>query len=295
MSETAFLAAVESFLAGAGLAPAPATIGPFEPAAAGDLPAVILSLGEVRRLGAGLGERASMITDGALAVRATIDLADPVLPEEPTFRLLSDDRLTLILPHGGQVRMDGSTGPLGPQDIQVQVQVQVAVASLTVVAGTPQAGEVRPDPTAGTLRFGAPLPPGGSVTADYFLGQWERRVTPLAGRLRVDVLAADAAALRAISDDIVERLLAGAADRSFRGLRGLALTDLDSIAGPDADRFGARARRLVFAFDYEHEVDRPDSSGGIIRRVPIVTDIDLARFHQASGGIVIERTREESG
>lgn len=291
MSETAFLAAVESFLAGAGLAPAPATIGPFEPAGAGDLPAVILSLGEVRRLGAGLGERSSMITDSALAVRATIDLADPVLPEEPTFRLLSADRLSLILPHGGQVRMDGSTGPLGPQDIQVQV----AGASRTIVAGPPGAGEVRPDPIAGTLRFGAPLPPGGSVTADYFLGQWERRVTPLAGRLRVDVLAADAAALRAISDDIVERLLAGAADRSFRGLRGLALTDLDSIAGPDADRFGARARRLVFTFDYEHEVDRPDSSGGIIRRVPIITDIDLARFHEASGGIVIERTREESG
>jgi hypothetical protein len=291
MSETAFLAAIEAFLADAGLVPAPATIGPFEPAEANDLPAVILSLGDVRRLGAGLGERSSLIIGGALAVRSPIDLADPVLPEEPTFQLLSADRLTLILPHGGQVRTDGSIGPLGPLDIQVQV----AGAARTIVAGAPGPGQVRPDPIAGTLRFGAPLPAAGIIIADYFLGQWERRVTPLAGRLRVEVLADDAAALRVISDLIVERLLAAAADHSFRGLRKLALTELDSIAGPDSDRFGARARRLVFAFDYEHEVDRPESSGGIIRRVPIITDIDLVRFDEVSGGIVIERTREESG
>lgn len=290
MSETAFLASVEAFLAGAGLVPAPATIGPFEPAEAGHLPAIILSLADVRRFGAGLGERSSMVT-GALAVHAAIDLADPVLPEERTFRLLSPDRLTLVLPHGGQVRSDGSTGPLGPQDIQVNV----AGAAGTIVAGAPGPGQVRPDPVAGTLRFGAALPAAGTVSADYFLGQWERRVTPIAGRLRVDVVAADAAELRTISESVAERLLAGAAERSFSGLRGLSLTDLDSIAAPDSDRFEARSRRLVFAFDYEHEVDRPDSSGGIIRRVPIVTDVELPRFDEASGGIVIERTREESG
>lgn len=290
MSETAFLAAVEAFLNAAGLSPAPATIGPFEPAAADDLPAVVLSLGEVRRLGAGLGERASPMT-GALAVRATIDLANPVLPAEPAFRLLSVDRLTLILPHGGQVRADGDTGALGPPDIQVQV----AGAPRTIVASAPAPAQVRVDPVVGTLRFGAALPATGDVVVDYFLGQWERRVTPLAGRLRVDVLAEDAPALRAISDSLVDRLLAGAADHSFRGLRGLSLTDLDSVAAPDADRFDARARRLHFAFDYEHEVDRPDSSGGIIARVPIITDVDLARVDPASGGIVIERTREESG
>lgn len=290
MSETAFLAAVEAFLTAPALSPAPATVGPFEPAAATDLPAVVLSLGAVRRLGAGLGERSSLIT-GALAVRATIDLADPVLPEEPTFRLLSADRLTLILPHGGQVRADGDAGVLGPPDIQVRV----AGAPRTVVAGAPGPLQVRVDPVIGTLRFGAALPLTGDVVADYFLGQWERRVTPLAGRLRVDVLADDAPTLRTLSERIVDRLLAGAADHSFRGLRGLSLTDLDSVAAPDADRFDARARRLHFAFDYEHEVDRPNSSGGVISRVPIVTDLDLARVDPVSGGVVIERSREESG
>lgn len=249
------------------------------------------SLAEVRRLGAGLGEGSALITNSALAVRGTVDLADPFLPGEPGFSLVSPDRLTLILPHGGQVRQDGSTGALGSQDIQVQV----ANAARTVVAGAPGPTQVQPNPVEGTLRFGAALPLAGIVQADYFLGQWERRVTPLAGRLRIDVLATDAAALRTISDTIIDRLLEGAAERNFRGLRTLSLTELGSIAPPDDDRFNARARRLLFAFDYEHEVDRPDSSGGIIRRVPIITDLDSARVHPVSGGIAFERTREESG
>ncbi len=99
-----FLRVISDYLqAGAALTPAPKTVGIADPVGAADMPAVVLSLNRVRPLGNGLGERSALITDGALPVKAVIDLANPILPEEPSFRLLNPDRTELVLPHGGLV------------------------------------------------------------------------------------------------------------------------------------------------------------------------------------------------
>ena len=68
-AETAFLDALASRLSAAGLQPAPALVGSALPVALAELPALVLSLDDLRRQGAGLGERASLVI-GALPVSA---------------------------------------------------------------------------------------------------------------------------------------------------------------------------------------------------------------------------------
>ena len=265
--ETAFLDLLASFLAGPALLnPVPALLGAAEPAAAADLPAVVLSLDEVHRLGAGLGERSLLITDGALSWQAAIDLAHPVLATDPGFRLLSPDRLTLVLPHGGLKQADGSDGPLGAADLGVRLGATV----FSVVDAAPADGQVRADPLVGVLSFGAALPATGMLQVRYVLGQWERRVTPIAGRLRVDIYGADAAAAAMLSAAVLDALGA-ATGAEIRGLRKLALSQVGSIVATDPAHASARRRSAVMSFDYEHEIDRPDSSGGVIRSLRVET------------------------
>jgi hypothetical protein len=262
MVERTFLNAMISFLA-ANLAPAPSLLGVAEPAATGDLPAVVLSLSKLKRQPSGLGGRSQLITAGALPWSATIDLAHPVLPEEPTFSLLSPDRRELVLPHGGLVRADGSAGPLNAGSFSVTVAGQAR----TLVAGAPGPNEVSCDPLVGRLIFGAPLPNAGQVVANYLLGQWEQRVARLEGTLQIRVVAASAAAVETLSDSLNSAFAAGGSP----GLERVALTELESIGRPDTTLNNARSRTLAFEFEYEAVINRPESSGGIIQRIPVTT------------------------
>ena len=280
MPETAFLAALSAYLSGpAALSPAPALLGVIEPALAAELPAVVLSLDEVHRLGAGLGERSQLITAGALPWQANIDLANPVLPAESDFRLLSPDRLQLILPHGGLKQKDGGDGAFGSADIAVRL----GAVLFTVVDAAPAATEVSVDPLAGSLRFGAPLPATGTLRVDYVLGQWERRVIPIAGVIRVDVYGADAGAAVALSAAAMQAL-GNATGTELRGLRKLALSQIGPVRASDAAHASARLRSARLVFDYEHEMNRPDSSGGVIRTIQIGTTLEAAR---SVGGTVL--------
>lgn len=282
-AETDLLDALATYLAQrSGLAPA--RVGGALPAAAGDLPAIALALPEVHRISPGLGERAALITDGALPVRARIDLANPFLPGEPGFSLVSADRLSLVLPHGGQVKADATTGPLAAADLQVSV----AGAARTVVNSAPGAGQVQPDPAIGSLRFGAPLPASGEVVADYFLGQWERRVTPLAGRLLVAVCTAGNALPQSRTLSIAVADAMDDAGALPPGLRKVALAALGAttvVAPSEPGPAGSRRRELQFSFEYEHEIDRPDSSGGLIRRIPITSQLLSTAVDPVSGAI----------
>jgi hypothetical protein len=267
MLEAAFLEAMRQFLAGANLQPAPARLGVVDPVEEEELPSVVLSLEDLVRPPAGLGERATLITDGALLWRVTIDLANPVLPEDPAFRLLSPDRLELILPHGGQVKSDGTTGPLDGDDLTVQVQGEAR----TVVGSNPGANEVTADPLIGKLTFGAPLPGTGSVEVSYHLGQYEQRFARLSGVLQVIVLAEASGDVQQLSEAVASAL--DQASLSLPGLRGRGILELSSIRRADPLFAGARSRAIRFAFDYELEINRPDSSGGIIQRIPVTANV----------------------
>jgi hypothetical protein len=277
MAETAFLTAVQSYLQSALQNPAPALIGVAEPETVGQLPAVVLSLESTERAANGLGERSTLITDGALQWTVTIDLANPVLPEDPTVRLLDNARLKLILPHGGQVRQDASTGPLGPADLSVNV----AGTDIAVVTGAPAPGRVSADPTVGQLTFGSALPAAGIVTVTYFLGQWEQRVIRFKGVLRADACGANADAGTSFADAIVAALTSADAKTAITRLLRIELNALSSVGAPEQPT-GLRRRTARFSFDFESEDNRPDSSGGVISRVPINVKLSVAAANRGT-------------
>lgn len=268
MVESAFLASVASYLSGLALTPEPKSVGVVEPAGATELPAVVLSLEESSRPRIGLGDMGSVIT-GALPWTARIDLANPRLPEDPSFSLLSEDRLRLTLPHGGLVRSDGSEGALGPSDLTVTV----AGVAYTVVAGSPGAHQVSADPTVGVLTFGEPLDTSGMVEAAYFLGQWERRVERLQGVLRVDTCTGAGPQAVQLSDAVVEALLGPGARTAVARLLSIQLRSLGSVGVPGEAPLRARRRTARLGFEFERDVDRPESSGGVIRQIPLVASV----------------------
>jgi hypothetical protein len=129
---------------------------------------------------------------------------------------------------------------------------------------------VRAEASIGTLTFGDALPLTGSVVVSYFLGQWEQRLERISGTLRVDVCADDAADALSLSDAVVDALLAPAAQRTVRRLIALSPISLGSIAKPETTPT-LRRRTARWAFTFEREVNRPDSSGGIITRIPVTS------------------------
>jgi hypothetical protein len=262
-AEKAFLNAIAEYLSAPGrLSPAAKTLGTAEPAATTDLPAVVLSLANLRRPATGLGERSILMT-GALQSTAKIDLANPVLAGTPPFPLLSADRKTLQLPHGGLVRADGSTGVATASDIQVTVAGQ----GRALAAANPQANQFQADLLTGTLIFGAALPGAGIVEAVYFVGQWEQRVARLEGDLNALVLAADVAGAQDLSDSLMAAGLEASAQ--VAGVSSISVTELGFVALNGSDSVAARQRLVRFHFEYELELNLPDSSGGIIRQIPV--------------------------
>ena len=264
MIEQALLDRIESLVKGLGLAPAPKLIGVVEPVALDELPAVVLATEESTRPGNGLGERSLTITDGVLPWKAEIDLANPVLAGDPPFTLVSTDRRRLVLPHGGLVRQDASSGPLNGGDIRVHVDG----ASRTLVQGTPAPGEFSADPVAGALVFGDPLPDSGKLTADYFLGQWEQRTARSQGTLRVTVVAADAAAVQTLSRAVLSALAPRQATPATAGLQ-LSVAEIGSVGAAAPPIPTARTRTVRFRFEFEQTIDVPESAGGIIQRIPV--------------------------
>jgi hypothetical protein len=287
MPEFAFIDALSAFLGGpAALHPVPVQVGPALPVAAGEAPTIVLALETVQRLSAGLGEGAEPMT-GILPVEVAIDLAAPFLPGEPAFSLLSPDRTVLTLPHGGLIRADGLDGVLGPADITISVDG----APRTLVAEGPGAGEYSVDAVTGQLTFGAALPATGTVSAGYHLGAWERQAFLIAGQLALTARAAAAADVSALSAAAARAL---AEPGAVSGLRRMVLTGIGAVEPPRADLGQTRGQMARYSFEYEHLVDAPSSSGGIIHTTPLTTHLRLLRLDQASGAPV-EDTVTETG
>lgn len=272
--EISFLSSVSAFLNGLNITPKP-VVSVVEPSVGTDLPAVVLSLERAARPSVGLGDRGSVISRGALAWAADIDLAQPWLPDDPghTFSLVSGDRLKLTLPHGGLVHQDGTTDtPLAGADLTVTV----AGANRPVVSGTPSGLQVQPDPLTGILTFATALPGSGLAHVTYFLGQWERRVERLNGVLRLDVLAASSADGKTVADAVLNALLDPAAKQGVPRLQAISLQSLGSIGPAEAAMANGRRRQARLDFQYELDVDKPESAGGVIQQIPVAANIGTA-------------------
>jgi hypothetical protein len=264
MIEQALLDRLEVLVSGLALTPPPKLVGVIEPGVPADLPALVVSIEQNERLGNGLGERSILVTRGALPWQAEINLTNAVLPADPSFSLISEDRRQLILPHGGLVRSDGSTGPLAAGDIQVAVNG----TPRTLVLSGPAASQFSADPLSGTLVFGEVLSASGTVTASYFLGQWEQRVVRGHGVLRLAVFAAEAGAVRDLSNKVLSAL-GDAGPGPLPGLSQFTVAEIGSIGAADPPLSDARRRIVRFRFEFEQEINVPDSSGGVIQRIPV--------------------------
>jgi len=45
-------------------------------------------------------------------------------------------------------------------------------------------------------------------------------------------------------------------------------------------------RRAAFSFEYQHLVDRVESSGGVIRSIPVNTRLEVIRVEPTTGAVV---------
>ena len=274
MAEVAFLTAVRDFLASTpAITPAAALVGFAQPEQGDGFPVMTLSLATVERVDIGMSGGLTEVSDGALHVVSTIDLANPVLEGTEGFSLLDPGRTGLSLLHGGLVREDRLGGALGPTDLVVTVDG----APMTMVADSPAAGEYSVEPLTGHLTFGAALPATGTLVAHYFLGIWERATTLIRGELDLTTWDDDTARLIVASDQATRALLA-APGGALSGLQKIGLRSLGPIGEAQEAQPRGRPRTARFAFEYEHIVDLPLSSGGVIVRV--ATTSELAAFHR---------------
>lgn len=266
---------LQSYLTSAGLSPVPKSIGVTEPVDNTDIPSVVLSLSELIIPSAGLGEHSEAV-HGSLQASSMIDLASPLLTTDTSFSLLSPDRRSLTLYHGGLVDKDGSNTNLGATDIQVALDGN----AFTVVPAPPDSGEVSVSSSVGQLQFGDPLPAAGILTANYFVGQWERRVKQLGGLLDVFIFGSNNSDTVNISNKVISSL--ALAPDNMTGLRRLLPAELGPVTGvgPDVGPATARQRQLRWHFDYENIIDRAESSGGIIERIKLRSRADSSLIEE---------------
>jgi hypothetical protein len=196
------------------------SIGVAEPSAPADLPAVVISLVELVNPSKGLGEH-RQVKKGALSGSTQLNLSNPVLPDDTSVEVLSEDRLSLSLFHGGLVDANGSDTPLQAADIQVERDG----VPFTLVAATPAAGEFSVDADMGQLTFGSALPAAGLLQADYFIGQWERVVHQLQGMLRIASVAGNNADAETLSNQVYNAL----AMPGIQGLRELEVANMGPV------------------------------------------------------------------
>ncbi|TML91495.1 MAG: hypothetical protein E6G08_00335 [Actinobacteria bacterium] len=256
------------------LEPTPALVGATYPTANTDLPAVVLSCSGARQQLRGIGRLPAPSATGALRVTDTVDLANPVATfPDAVVTLLSNDRKTLTLLHGPLVAADGTNTTFGSADLHATVGATV----FSVVEGTPGAGEVQPDPDLGVLRFGAALPATGTLTASYFVGEWEVRTERYQGTLLVETFAADTGAVDTLSRAVEAALLEPAGNGPL-GLNEIEPTSWLPIDAAGPNRASARGRALAFTFDYELVEPHVGAGGGLISTVSVDSTFGAEHF-----------------
>ncbi|CAN5144697.1 hypothetical protein BH18ACT4_BH18ACT4_08470 [soil metagenome] len=265
------LDAMSAYLA-AELAPDGPAIGAL-PAAADDLPVVVLSVGAVTQQVSAIGRIPAPSRRGALPVSQDFDLADPAVtfPDGERVNLLAPDRRSLHFPYGPVVAADGTGVPaLTGSDLVVTV----TGAPLDVVAGDPDAGEVVGDPALGEVSFGAPLPPTGTLHLEFFLGEWSVETYRFQGELLVQVATATPGETDALSRRVEDAL------RAVNPMRVPGWYRADPISlGPILVGAGslpaARSRALDYRFDFELEEPLLGTGGGLIGTVAVDSSVEV--------------------
>jgi hypothetical protein len=243
--------------------PAGSKVGSAQPRVVADLPAVVLSVSSAELLRAGLGAQVGGSSRGALALSASIDLANPVLQfGSDRIGLLSADRRSLQLPHSPLVNIDGSsTGAL----LGTAVLLRRGAVTYTLVAGVPAGNQARVERSTGIATFGVALPASGTLTADYFIGEWESDTTRFNATLVVDVYASGAAAVDTLSRQVAQALISP----KLAGLSQVAALGWPAMAPPLDPKGNTLWRALSWRCQFEYSDPRVITGGGPIRGVDV--------------------------
>jgi hypothetical protein len=188
-----------------------------------------------------------------------------VLPGDPTVSLVSANRRELILQPAGPVSANGVADQLSAPDISVSVN---GVPREFTTASNPSATQFLVDRLESKLFFGAPLPATGTVEVDYFLGQWQRTIRRVSGIVRLTVFGPDPAPAAALSRQALDGLGSGNGD----GLAPAVAVEVGPVTS-SAPRLAAWQRIARLRFEFELEVNEPDSDGGIIRKIPVFANL----------------------
>ncbi|WP_158770376.1 hypothetical protein [Paraglaciecola sp. L1A13] len=272
MAVLAFMQQMQSYLTVEPLLSS-ATVGVALPIINTDLPAIVLSLDNLQIPSVGLGQHTEIVS-GALAVQTSIDLSDPLLNDGSGLSLLSPDRMMATLQHGGLVDSEGSSTALTTADIQVDING----IPLILNQNSPRDDEFSVSALQGQLVLGRPLPPLGTLTASYFIGQWQRIVEQLSGDLTTLVVSSSSAVSESLSNAVIN--VVSSAHQNISGLRQLNLNQLSAVNAFDMGATPASQRVLAWRFTFEHIVNKPESSGGIIQRIILRTRRDSFPFEE---------------
>jgi hypothetical protein len=246
----------------------PMLLGGAYPTAAEHLPAVTLSIADAAERLPGVGRIPAPTAQGALRIEETFSLADPVLafPGDPV-SIVSDDRRTVIIPHGPVVREDGTADqPFAVGDFRLVVNG----TPFTPVSEPPGAQEVRVVPLVGELHVADPLPASGTLALGYFVGEWEVRTFRYAGALSVEVFGAEAGEVDALSRQ-VETALREAPEGRVHGLSVLSATAWGPVGGGLPAPGEALRRQFRYRFDYELIEPRLGTAGGPIQTIAVTS------------------------
>ncbi|MEY4748474.1 MAG: hypothetical protein RIQ60_688 [Pseudomonadota bacterium] len=243
--------------------PVGSKVGTAQPRVVADLPAVVLSVSVAELLRAGLGNQVGGLTRGALALRASIDLANPGLQfGNERINLLSVDRRTLQLPHSPLVNADGSSsGAL----LGTAVLLRRGATTYTLVAGAPTGNQAQVDRVTGIATLGVALPATGTLTAEYFIGEWETDTTRFNATLVADVYASGAAALDTLSRQVAQALV----NPPVTGLSQLAALGWPAMTPPVDPKGNTLWRPLSWRCQFEYADPRVITGGGPIRGVAV--------------------------
>lgn len=266
----------------------PGRIGGASPVTGTDVPALVLSMRDATEVQSGVGNRPRPPQRRPLEVTSVITLADPMIRfPDGDVPLLSHGGTVLRLPHGSLVHADGEPPPppLGAADLSLVLD---GTTTLQFTSGPPAPGEFRFDEiaaefdldygdprSAGVVRFNAPLV-GTSLTARYFVGEYELTATRFRGLLDIDVVAANIAAVDALSDAVGAALRPGTS-AALGTAHVFTPVTWGVIGGPESTLANARRRTLTFRFDVELEDVRLPTGGGVIARVDVHTELDLGK------------------
>ena len=264
------------------------TIGGEEVTQTSELPAIILSIESAQFQSDGIGGPRSSFEEGALQLDVLLDLEHPSLefPGE-SVSLLDDDRRGLQLPHSPLVTQDGIFAlTLSASDISLNVDA----TPWTLVASSPTGTQFTVSPIDGKLSLGSALPATGSVTMQYYIGQWELRRQKVAGRLVMALVEDDGESLDALTQAVYDALDPSVLATTLPALLRLEPSSLGPMFDPTKPGGNSRRRALQFQFLYELQDRIISTGGGRIRRIPLHTHL-----RKANGDIAASESEVRTG